>query len=153
MTYGGACTIFYSAMQKLQPSSTKRLLRRTLVVCVALCMVLVSAAPSISWGTRHCASASEAGVKANTQERVTHTCCCCREAPRCDCDLKEEDSPPQIDLAPSSTQNKQRPILSGYATAHPSTLPGYLGGKMPSESFIFARAPSTIYLLNLSLLF
>jgi hypothetical protein len=152
LTYGGACTIFYDTMQQLQPSSFKRLLRRTLVVCVAICMVLTSSAFTISWGTRGCSSASETGVKADTQERVTHTCCCCREAPRCDCDLQEEDSPPLIDLAPSSTQSEQRPILSGYDVADSRAILGCLGGKMPSESFIFARAPATIYLLNLTFL-
>jgi hypothetical protein len=152
LTYGGACTSFSVTMQKLQPSSFKSLLRRTLVVCVAICMVLVSAAPSISWGTRGCSSEPETQVQAGTHQKVMHTCCCCREAPRCDCDLQGEDSPPHIDLAPSSVQNEQRPILSGYAVAGSRAILGYLGGKMPSESFIFPRAPATIYLLNLTLI-
>jgi hypothetical protein len=151
LTHGSACIRLGDAMQKLQPSSFKRVLRRMRVICIGMCIVLVSAAPSVSWGARHCSSEPGRQVQAEAHQKVAHACCC-GTASSCVCDVKGQDSPLHADLALSSPQNEQRPILSGYVLADSCAIPDYLDSKMPSESFIFARAPATIYLLKRTLL-
>jgi hypothetical protein len=152
LTYRVACNRFSDTMLKGQPISKKTVLRGAIAVCLAISMLLVSSAPSTAQGAKSCCSESEAEANAGAHERVAHTCCCSHDGPSCDCDLQAENKSPPSDLAPSSTQIEQRPVLSDDGVAHSGSLPGHQSGKMPCASFVFARAPAFIYLLNLTLI-
>ena len=136
-----------------QMTSKMTSLRKAFVICLAICMLVVYAAPSIAQDAKSCCSESEAGADARAHERVAHTCCCAHDRPNCDCDLQAEDKSPSNDLAPSSTQTEERSMLSDDGVARSGSFSDYQKGTMPCASFVFARAPAFIYLLNLTLLF